>query len=69
MTALEKKMDMVIQQVLGKVEEYGKGVADVGVELKAMQKMFNTIMPTFTENIKELQEIVEKVKSEGFKKR
>jgi len=69
MTALEKKMDMVIQQVLGKVEEYGKGVADVGVELKAMQKMFNTIMPTFTENIKELQEIVEKVKSEGFKKK
>ncbi|MEM4713981.1 MAG: hypothetical protein QXQ79_00335 [Candidatus Nanoarchaeia archaeon] len=66
---LEKRMDTVIQQVLGKVEEYGKGISDVGVELKALQKMFNTLMPTFTENIKELQELVEKAKEKGFRKK
>ncbi|MGC8885347.1 MAG: hypothetical protein ACP5JY_02990 [Candidatus Nanoarchaeia archaeon] len=69
MTNIEKKMDMVIEQILGKVEEYSKGVQDVGVELKAMQKMFNTLMPTFTENIKELQELVERAKTEGLKRK
>lgn len=66
---LEKRVDAVINQVLGKVEEYGKGISDVSTELKAIQKMFNTLMPTFTENIKELQELVEKAKEKGFRKK
>jgi uncharacterized protein YoxC len=68
-TNVEKKIDMVIQEILGKVEEYGKGISDVGTELKAMQRVFNTIMPTFTENIKELQELVGAAKEKGFKKK
>jgi uncharacterized protein YoxC len=68
-TSVEKKMDMVIQEILGKVEEYGKGISDVGTELKAMQRVFGTVMPTFTENIKELQEMVGEAKEKGFKKR
>ncbi|MCX6774960.1 MAG: hypothetical protein NTY99_02610 [DPANN group archaeon] len=67
MSNLEKKMDMVIQEILGKVDEYGKGIADVGTELKAMQKVFGTVMPTFTENIKDLQEVVGKAKEQGIK--
>lgn len=68
-TSVEKKMDMVIQEILGKVEEYGKGISDVGTELKAMQRVFGTVMPTFTENIKELQEMVGTAKEKGLKKR
>ena len=67
-SSVEKKMDMVIQEVLGKVEEYGKGISDVGTELKAMQKVFGTVLPSFTENIKELQELVGTAKEKGFKK-
>lgn len=67
MSNLEKKMDMVIQEVLGKVEEYGKGISDVSTELKAMQKVFNTILPTFTEDIKELHELVGEAKEKGIK--
>ena len=69
MSNLEKKMDMVIQQVLGKVEEYGRGISDVSTELKAMQKVFGTMMPTMTDNIKDLQELVDKAKTKGLKKR
>jgi uncharacterized protein YoxC len=69
MSNLEKKMDMVIQEILGKVDEYGKGIADVGTELKAMQKVFGTVMPTFTENIKDLQEVVGKAKEQGIKRK
>jgi hypothetical protein len=68
-TNVEKKMDMVIQEVLGKVEEYGRGIADVGTELKAMQKVFGTVMPAFTENIKDLQDLVGEAKETGFKKK
>jgi len=68
MTKLEMKMDSVEQAILGKVEEYGKGISDVGTELKAMQKVFATTMPTFTENIKELQGLVEETKEKRRKK-
>lgn len=66
---IEKRMDMVIQQVLGKVEDYGRSIADVSTELKAMQKVFGTMMPTMTENIKELDELVGKAKTEGVRRR
>lgn len=68
-TNLEKRMDMVIQEILGKVEEYGKGISDVGTELKAMQRVFGTVLPSFTENVKELQELVGTAKEKGIKKR
>jgi prophage DNA circulation protein len=67
-SGVEKKMDMVIQEILGRVEEYGKGISDVGTELKAMQKVFGTVMPSFTENVKELQELVGDAKTQGFQK-
>ena len=68
MTKLEMKMDSVEQAVLGKVEDYGKTISDVGTELKAMQRVFSTTMPAFTENIKELQGLVEETKAKRHKK-
>lgn len=68
MTKLEMKMDSIEQAILGKVEEYGKSISDVGTELKAMQKVFSTTMPAFTENIKELQGLVEETKERKKKK-
>lgn len=68
MTKLEMKMDSVEQAILGKVEEYGKSISNVGTELKAMQRVFQTTMPAFTENIKELQGLVDETKSRRRKK-
>jgi len=69
MNNLEKKMDMVIQEVLGKVDEYGKGISDVSTELKAMQKVFGTMVPTMTENVKEMQELVGQAKTSGIRRK
>lgn len=69
MTKLEMKLDSIEQAILGKVEEYGKGIQDVGTELKAMQRVFQTTMPTFVENIKELQGLVGEAKSKGIRKK
>jgi hypothetical protein len=67
MTKLEMKLESVEQAILGKVEEYGKSITDVGTELKAMQRVFQTVMPTFTENIKDLRDLVDTAKLKGFK--
>jgi len=58
--ATKQRMDSLEKAVFGKVEEYGKGIEDVSTELKAMQRVFTTIMPQFTSNVKELQALLEK---------
>ena len=62
MKALEAKMDSLEKAIFGKVEDYSRGISDVNAELKAMQRVFSTVMPTFTANIKELQGLVEGTK-------
>ncbi len=66
--ALEAKMDSLEKAIFGKVEEYSHGISDVNAELKAMQRVFTTVMPTFTANIKELQNLVEGTKEKKRKK-
>ncbi len=60
--AVKQRMDSIEKAIFGKVEEYGKGIEDVSAELKAMQRVFSTIMPQFTSNIKDLQAMLEKNK-------
>ena len=68
---LDQRLSSLEQSIFQKVDEYGKGISDVGIELQAMQKMFKTVMPEFTSNIKELSELVgaarEKPKSKAKK--
>jgi len=65
--ATKQRMDSLEKAVFGKVEEYGKGIEDVSSELKAMQRVFSTIMPQFTANIKEMQALLEKSKKKKNK--
>jgi hypothetical protein len=48
--------------VLGKVEQYDNRIRDVGVELKAVGKVFKDVVPIFTENVKELKHITSGIK-------
>jgi len=52
------------QAVVGKVGEYDKNILEVGTELKAMEKVFSKVLPTFTENVNELNRITEKFKQQ-----
>jgi hypothetical protein len=57
LSKLDSKINDVQKAILGKVGEYNQSIKDVNVELKAMSKVFEKIMPTFTDNVKRLSSI------------
>jgi DNA-binding transcriptional MerR regulator len=59
---LSKNFDNLHTGVLGKIEEYDKGIVEVGTEIKALEKVFSKILPTLTENVSELSRITQKMK-------
>jgi len=48
--------------MIGRVDEYGKGVTDLGVEIKALNKIMEKIIQPLSSNVKELSMITEKFK-------
>ncbi len=60
---LDTKINDVQKAILGKVGEYNQSIKDVNVELKAMSKVFEKVLPTFTDNVKKLSEITSRAKS------
>jgi len=60
---MSKNFDSLHAGVLGKIEEYDKGLTDVGTEIRALEKVFSKILPTLTENVSELSRITEKLKT------
>jgi len=59
---LEKRLGNMETAIFGKIEEYSKGIEGVSAEIKALQRVFQNIMPAFTQNVKDLRQIVEKGK-------
>jgi hypothetical protein len=61
-----KKIDARVsdtqKSIMTKVSDYNKSIKDVDVELKALTRVFEKVMPTFTTNVKELSKIVTKSK-------
>lgn len=48
--------------VFGKVSQYDKDINEVGTEIKAMEKVFQKVLPDLTSNVNELSSIVKKIK-------
>ena len=48
--------------MLEKVGEYDKHIGDVGTEVKALEKVFQKVLPGFIENVSELSRITEEMK-------
>ena len=59
---LDNKLAQTQTAMIGKVDEYNKSIGDVNVEIQAMGKVFEKLIPEFTSNVKELSEIVKKHK-------
>lgn len=55
----QARVDSLQAAVLGKVEEYGSGVKEIGLEMKALEKVFEKILEPLSSNIKELNKITE----------
>ena len=48
--------------MIGKISEYDKNIVGVSTELKAMGKVFEKVLPAFTENVDELSRITRNIK-------
>jgi septation ring formation regulator EzrA len=64
---LKESFDQLHRAVVGKVSEYDKHILEVGSEIKAMEKVFQKVLPSFTDNVNELSRIVDKVKKNPAK--
>lgn len=58
---LQNSFDKLHSGVLGKVGEYDKHIMDVAAEIKAMENVFEKVLPAFTENVSKLDRITEDI--------
>ena len=58
--SLDKKVSDAQNVMLGKVDEYNKSLQGVNVEIQAMGKVFEKIIPQFTDNVNRLSDMVGK---------
>lgn len=63
-TDMRNEFDKLHQGVLERVGTYDQSMRDIGTELKALEKVFQKILPGFIENVNELGRI-----SQGMKKK
>ena len=47
-------MDSLTKSIMGKIQSYDQNIVDVGTEIKAMEKVFQKVLPTLTENVNKL---------------
>ena len=59
---LKASFDKLHTAILGKIGEYDQNIVDLGAEIKAMERVFQKLLPTFTENVSELSRITSKLK-------
>lgn len=59
---LKNKVKEIEVDVNEKMGEYDKNISSVGTDVKAMEKVFHKMLPTFTENISELSQITKDLK-------
>ena len=59
---LKSSMDGLNNSLIQRMGEYDRNMASVGTDVKAMEKVFQKMLPTFTENISELNRIAKDMK-------
>jgi len=62
MKSIKEDMDRLHSSILERVGEYDKTMTDVGTELKALEKVFQKVLPGFVENVAELSRITKDLK-------
>lgn len=58
---VKDRFDKLHAALIGKIEDYDKNILEVGAEIKAMEKVFSKVLPTFTDNVKQLDEITKRL--------
>jgi len=64
---IELSLDRLQAALLGRVQEYGQNIKDLGAEMQSVEGAFGKILGPLIDNIKELNAITEKLKTTGNK--
>ncbi len=59
---MQKQFDTLHKGVLGKIGEYDRNVTAIGSDIKALEKVFQKVLPIMTENVNELSRITADMK-------
>ncbi|MBW2976864.1 hypothetical protein KY347_05450 [Candidatus Woesearchaeota archaeon] len=59
---LTENLSTLNKSLGGKISEYDKNITDVGTEIKAMEKVFQKVLPSLTESINKLERITKSSK-------
>lgn len=59
---IKENFDKLHTGVIGKISEYDESLSNVGTEIKALEKVFQKILPSLTENVNELSRITSDIK-------
>jgi DNA-binding transcriptional MerR regulator len=62
MSDMKMDLDGLHKAIVARIGEYDKTLMDVGTEIKAMEKVFQKVLPELTGNIQELSRITKTVK-------
>tara|TARA_Y100000310_G_scaffold111013_1_gene109414 strand:+ start:760 stop:1425 length:666 start_codon:yes stop_codon:yes gene_type:complete len=63
MVDLKQEFGNLHKALIGKISDYDQNILNVGTEIKALEKVFQKVLPTFTSNVSELDRITKKLKS------
>ena len=64
MKSIKDDFDKMHTSILERVGDYDKHISDVGTEVKALEKVFQKVLPGFMENVSELSKITENLKQQ-----
>lgn len=59
MEKVKNDFDKLHTGILGKIGEYDQNILNVGTEIKAMEKVFQKILPSLTDNVNKLSRITQ----------
>ncbi len=59
---IKQSFDNLQKALLAKIGDYDQNITSVGTELKALEKVFQKLLPAFTENVNELSRTVKELK-------
>ncbi len=62
---LSQRIDSIQNTMVGKTEEYNKTISDVNVELQAFEKVIDRLIPSISDSIKELRDLIDDLKNKG----
>ncbi len=62
---LKQTYDGLQRALMSKLTDYDQNITSVNSELKALEKVFQKLLPTFTENVNELSRTVKELKKKG----